>query len=164
MAVEGVRYRPGEAIRWLETGAEGMRYVANAQGRSVVRREGERNIGKDVMHAAGAIADFGKSAIAELIHRQAQATEFILHDKDFEIVSTNRVQTVPYASVISIRMKGDKATLVFERGSFSIRPEAYIVSGKIKVPIGWSRNDIEVPYEMLIDELAARVGVKVEMA
>ena len=162
--MDAVRYKPGEAIRWLETGAEGMRYVANAQGRSLVRREGERSIGKDVMHAAGALADFGKSAIADMMHRQAQATEFILHDDEFEIISSSRTQTIPYDTVISIRMKGDKATLVFERGSYSIKPEAYIVSGKIKVPIGWSRNDIEVPFEMLIDELAARVGVKVEMA
>lgn len=162
--MDAVRYKPGEAIRWLETGAEGMRYVANAQGRSLVRREGERSIGKDVMHAAGALADFGKSAIADMMHRQAQATEFILHDDEFEIISSSRTQTIPYDTVISIRMKGDKATLVFERGSYSIKPEAYIVSGKIKVPIGWARNDIEVPFEMLIDELAARVGVKVEMA
>lgn len=140
-----------------------MRYVANAQGRSLVRREGERSLGKDVMHAAGAIADFGKSALADLKHRQAQATEFILHETEFEIVSSSRAQTIPYDTVLSIRMKGDKATLVFEHGSYSIKPEAYIVSGKIKIPIGWSRNDIEVPYEMLIDELAARVGVKVEM-
>lgn len=141
-----------------------MRYVANAQGRSLVRREGERSIGKDVMHAAGAIADFGKSAIADLIHKQAQATEYLLRDDEFDVVSSTRSQTIAYKSVISIRMKGDKATLVLERGSVTIKPEAYIVSGQIKVPIGWSRNEIEVPFEMLIDELAARVGTKVEMA
>jgi hypothetical protein len=163
MSVEGVRYRPGEAIRWLSTGAQGMRQVANAQGRSVVRREGERTIGKDVMQAAGALADFGKSAFAELLHKQAEATEYILHEDEFEIVSSSRVQTIPYEEVLAIRTKGDKATLIFERGSHSIKPEAYIVSGKIRMPIGWSRNDIEVPFEMLIDELAARSGLKVEL-
>jgi len=116
------------------------------------------------MHAAGAIADFGKSAIADLIHRQAQATEYIFRDDEFDVVSSSRTQTISYKQIISIRMKGDKATVVMERGSLTIKPEAYIVSGTIKVPIGWRRNEIEVPYEMLIDELAAHAGVKIEIS
>ncbi|MEQ1821509.1 MAG: hypothetical protein ABL949_03280 [Fimbriimonadaceae bacterium] len=161
--METVRYTTAEAVRWLETGAQGMRFVANAQGRSLVRREGERTIGRDVLQAAGALADFGKSALADIRHSQAQATEYLLSDDAIEISSMGRTRTISYSEILSIRLRGDKATVVLERGSLNIRPEAYISSGKIRVPIGWERNEIEVPYEMLIDELAARAGVKVQM-
>ena len=78
----------------------------------------------------------------------------------------SQVEPRPFLSPRSylFGLRGDKATVVMERGSVNIRPEAYISSGRIKVPIGWERNEIEVPYEMLIDELAARAGIKVQMA
>lgn len=140
-----------------------MRFVANAQGKSLVRREGERTIGRDVLQAAGAIADYGKSAWADILHTQAQSTEYLLSDDALEISGSGRTRTIPFKEILSIRLRGDKATVVMERGSVNIRPEAYISSGRIKVPIGWERNEIEVPYEMLIDELAARAGIKVQM-
>ncbi|MEQ1936050.1 MAG: hypothetical protein ABL962_19525 [Fimbriimonadaceae bacterium] len=161
--METVRYTTAKAVRWLETGAQGMRFVANAQGRSLVRREGERTIGRDVLQAAGAIADYGKSAWADILHTQAQSTEYLLSDDALEISGSGRTRTIPFTEILSIRLRGDKATVVMERGSVNIRPEAYISSGRIKVPIGWERNEIEVPYEMLIDELAARAGIKVQM-
>ncbi len=161
--METVRYTTAQAVRWLETGAQGMRFVANAQGRSLVRREGERTIGRDVLHAAGAIADYGKSAWADILHTQAQSTEYLLSEDALEVSSSGRTKTIAYSEIISMRLRGDKATIVMERGSLTIRPEAYISSGKIKVPIGWERNEIEVPYEMLLDELAARAGVKISM-
>lgn len=160
--MELVRYRPGEAIRWLETGAQDFRKSAQRHGKSLVRREGERTIPKDFKQAAGALMDMGKSAIVDLMHHQAQASEYILHDDKFEISSSGRIRSIPYSEVTSIRMRNDKATLVMRQGSASVKPHAYIVSGRVKVPIGWSRNGMEVPYETLIDELSARCGIEVE--
>jgi hypothetical protein len=157
-----IRYKPGEAIRWLEMGAQDFRKNAQRQGKSLVRREGERNVSVDFKQAAGAIMDFGKGAWVDLMHRLAQASEYVLSDEYFEIVSSTRLRPVRYDDVDSIRIHGDKATLVLDRGSVVIKPHAYIVSGRVKVPIGWSRNDIEVPYEVLLDELSARCGVEVE--
>jgi len=37
-----------------------------------------------------------------------------------------------------------------------------VVAGRTKVPVGWRRNGLEVPYELLIDELAARSGRSIE--
>ena len=45
--------------------------------------------------------------------------------------------------------------LVLDRGTLQIKPYAYVVAGKLKVPIGWARNGIEVPYELLIEELSS---------
>lgn len=156
--MEEVRYKPGEAIRWLQTAAQDIRQAARRQGKSVVRREGERSLGRDLREIAGVLTDLGKSAMAELAHRQAEASEYVLHDTKFEIVAGGRIRTIPYSDVEAIKIRGDKAVLVMDQGSISIKPHAHVVAGRLKVPVGWTRNGIEVPFELLIDELSARCG------
>lgn len=160
--MEDVRYKPGEAIRWLQTGAGEIRKSAKRHGKSFAKREGARSFGKDLRDVAGVLTDLGKSALAELAHRQAEASEYVLHETEAEIVSGGRLRTVPYASVRSIRLDGDEATLILDQGSIVIKPTAYILAGRLKVPVGWTRNGIEVPYELLLDELAARCGKSID--
>ena len=162
--VELVRYKPGEAIRWLEMGAQDLKKSARRKGKSIVRREGERSIGRDISQAAGVLMGMGKGALADLIHHQAESSEYVLHDDRFEVVTPGRIKSVKYSQVRSIRMKNEKATLVLDQGSVTIKPHAYVVAGRIKVPIGWARNGMEVPYEVLLDELAARCDVDIEQA
>jgi len=160
--MEPIRYRPGEAIRWLEIGAEDIRKSAKRQGQSIVRREGGRTIGRDLRDAAGAIFDLGKSAVADVLHRQAQASEVILNDDGFTIANPTSSKTVKYKDVVDMKLRGDRLTVQMKQGAVTIKPYAHIVSGRIKVPVGWSRNGLEVAYEVLIDELSARCGVTVE--
>lgn len=160
--METIRYRPGEAIRWLEIGAADIRKSAKRHGQSIVRREGERTIGRDLRDAAGAIFDFGRSALADLVHRQAQASEFILEPEGFVVANPTSAKTYKYADVVDMKRRGDRVSIIFGQGSVVIKPYAYIVSGRIKVPVGWNRNGLEVPYDVLIDELSARCGVTVE--
>lgn len=160
--MEPIRYRPGEAIRWLEIGAEDIRKSARRQGQSIVRREGGRTIGRDLRDAAGAIYDLGKSALTDLIHRQAQASEVVLNDESFTVGNSASSKTVKYKEVVDMKLKGERLTVQLKQGSVTIKPYAYIVSGRVRVPVGWSRNGLEVPYEVLIDELSARCGVSVE--
>ena len=86
--MESSRYRPAEAMRWLEIGAQDVRQDARRQSTSVVRREGQRSIGKDLRDAAGAIVGLGKSALADLAHVQAAATEYALYEDRFEVFGT----------------------------------------------------------------------------
>lgn len=160
--MEPIRYRPGEAIRWLEIGAEDIRKSAKRQGQSIVRREGGRTFGRDIRDAAGAIFDLGKSALADLVHRQAQASEVVLNEEAFTVGNPTSSKTVRYADVVDMKLKGERLSIQLKQGTVTIKPYAYIVSGRIKVPVGWSRNGLEVPYEVLIDELSARCGVHVE--
>ena len=160
--MEPIRYRPGEAIRWLEIGAEDIRKSAKRQGQSIVRREGDRTWGRDLRDAAGAILDLGKSALADITHRQAQASEVVLNDESFTVGNAASAKTVRYKDVVDMKLRGDRLTVQLKQGSVTIKPYAHIVSGRIKVPVGWSRNGLEVPYEVLIDELSARCGVTVE--
>lgn len=151
-------------MRWLQTGADALRKRAKAQGVSLVRREGERSLGKDLGAAAGALLDVGKGAVADLLHRQAEARSYTLLEDRFSINGPTGTRTVPYSQVASIRLAQDKATVVLTKGSLTIAPYAHIVAGRVRVPVGWSRNGLEVPYELLIEELAARCGVEVETA
>lgn len=162
--MELVRYKPGEAIRWLEMGAEDFRKSAQRKSKSLVRREGERTIGQDVRDVAGALVGIGKGAIAELLHKQADASEYVLHDDHIEIITPTRIRSIRYSAVQAIRMRGERASVVLDQGSITIKPHAHIVSGKLRVPVGWTRNGMEVPYEVLLDELSARCDVRIEQA
>ncbi len=141
-----------------------MKRNAKRQGKSLMKREGDRNLGQDVRDVAGVLVGMGKGALADLLHRQAEASEYVLQEDAFEILASGRVKSIKYAAVKSIKLHGDKATVAFSQGSVVIRPHAYILSGRLKVPVGWARNGLEVPYETLLDELAARCNVEVEQA
>jgi hypothetical protein len=160
--VEIVRYRAGEAIRWLQTGAENIRRSAKAKGRSMIDPEHERTFGQNIKTAAGAVFDYGKGAYADMMHKQAEASEYVLLEKHFDIVNGSVIKAVPYDRVRKVELKNDKATVMLDKGTIYIKPFAHIVSGKAKVPVGWSRNGIEVPFELLVEELAARCGLDVD--
>lgn len=160
--METIRYRPGDALRWLEIGAKETYKRAARQGASVIRREGERGIGRDIMQTAGALLDAGKGALTDFMHRQAEASEYAFSDDALEVITGRNVKSYPYAKVQYIRRSGDRIVVALDQGSVTIKPFAYIVAGKLRVPLGWDRNGMEVPYEMLAEELAARVGVNIQ--
>ena len=163
MVVEPIRYKPGEAIRWLETAAEANRKSAKLKGKEV--------FGSDIPPGAklgqglGALFDLGRGAWADILHKQAEASEYVLQDDRFDVVSGNSIKSVLYGDVKKIAMKGERATVTLQRGSvLQIKPYAHITAGRIRVPVGWMRNGMEVPYDLLIEELSARCGVEVEAA
>jgi hypothetical protein len=162
--VELVRYKPGEAIRWLETGADNIRKGAQNRGLNLLRQTGgdSKTFGENLKTAAGALFDFGKGTYAEMMHRQAEDSEFVLQEEQFDIVNGGNMKTIPYNRVVAVHLKGDRATLTLDKGIVVLKPFAYIVAGRIKVPVGWVRNGIEVPYELLLLELSARCGVDIQ--
>jgi len=161
--VELVRYRPGEAIRWLETGAENIRKGAQNKGMNLFKQGVDsKTFGENLKTAAGVIFDFGKGTYADMVHKHAEDSEFVLQDKQFDIVSGGNMKTILYERVVSVQVRGDRALFTLDKGTVTVKPFAYIVSGRIKVPVGWVRNGIEVPYELLTLELAARCGVEIQ--
>ena len=101
--VELIRYKPGEAMRWLELGAQDLKKNASRQRKSVIRREGERSIGRDVRDVAGALMGMGKGAVADFLSRQAQASEYVLHEEFFEIITPGRIRSQARPSTASSR-------------------------------------------------------------
>jgi hypothetical protein len=161
ISVEPVRYRPADAIQWLEFGAQERREGAKKKGVDLVRREGHRTIGKDLKQVAGAIVELGKSALAGMAHRRAQGTEYVLRDNVLEVVRAGSIESIPYDDVERIEQRGDKVQIHYRDRALTIKPQAYIVAGRIKAPVGWSRNGIEVPFAVLPDEIAARCRLDV---
>lgn len=159
---ELVRYRAGEAIRWLDLGSDSLRDQAARQTKDVMDRKGERSITKDIAGLFGAAMNYGRGAVADMKHRQAEASEYTLDAEGFDIKTGRMLRRIRYAEVKAIRREGDKVKVILVQGSLEIKPYAHIVSGRAKVPIGWERNDIEVPYELLIEELAARAKVEID--
>jgi hypothetical protein len=159
--MEPVRYRPGEAIRWLEMGAGSSRKSAQNKGKDLVQRRGGKPLMENVATAAGALFDMGKSAYADVLHNAAREAEIVLFDDHFEAGKGVR-KPYRYADVRRIEIEGDQYTIVLQNDRVTIKPYAHLVSGRVRVPIGWSRNGIEVPYELVIEEIAARAGIEAE--
>jgi hypothetical protein len=162
--VELVRYRPGEAIRWLQTGADTMRKTASSRSREVVRQTGvdQKGFGENVKTVAGVLYDYGKSAYADVVRKHVETSEFVLQQDHFDLVHDGSIKTIPYLRIKQVLLTSERARLILDKGSVSIKPVAFVLAGRLKVPVGWTRNGIEVPFEMLIEELAARCGLEVE--
>jgi hypothetical protein len=157
--MDSARYRPAEALRWLEVGVRDMMERASRKGARVVRREGERTFSRDVQEAAGAVFDFGRGALVDLARKKAEETTYLLLDDRMEIFESGRTRAVRYDDIVSIQARGaDRFVLALTRGALTIKPLAHLVSGKLKVPVGWTRNGLDAPYELLIEEIAARAN------
>jgi hypothetical protein len=148
--MELIRYKPGEAVRWLDSGAKDMLARAKKKGEGVLNRDLQRQMKQDLADVAGAVIDVGKGAMAELLHRQAQATEYVLSEDRFEILRPGSVKSVRYDTVVGISRRGDAIDIDLDSGAITV-----------KVPVGWDRNGIEVAYDVLADELAARCKVNI---
>jgi hypothetical protein len=157
-----VRYRPGEALRWLEGVSEGSLDRAREKAGHISERQG--SIGTKIKDAAGVLIDLSRSAYAELTKRRADASEFAFLDSEFVITRPGAKQTLPYSSVKKFTKDKDKVVITLSHGSITVRPYAYIVAGKVRVPVGWDRNGSEVPYEVLFEEWAARCQLPLDVS
>ena len=163
--MDAVRYRPGDALRWLETGAGAHRKSARDKGRAILNAPNGVTalaIKEGVFNAAGAIADLSRGAYAELVKRQAESYEIVLSENEFSMSRPTGPRTFRYEDVTAISQDRDKVTITVGPTALTIKPYAYITTGRVKVPIGWDRNGMEVPYELLVEELAARCRVEVD--
>ncbi|MBS1716168.1 MAG: hypothetical protein JSS72_00370 [Armatimonadetes bacterium] len=160
--MESARYKPGEAVRWLQEGAEGAKKSLREKGRSITQPDIHHTFSQNVRAVAGALLDMGKGAMAEIAHRQAMAREYSLGETAMEVIQPGSAKVVPYDTIRRLEQRGDRTTVITTTSRFVIRPYAYIVAGRLKVPIGWERNGMEVPYELIIEELSARCGLDLE--
>lgn len=160
-----VTYRPPDVLHWLSMGSQEAIQSAKRKGMALTKSDPEASVKKKLLQAASAAADLGRGAAADLIHRQAAETIYRLHDGHMDVRTPMSRQTIEYGAVSAIKSRGkDRFTVEYEGGTLTIRPIASIASGRIRVPIGWMRNEIEVPFTMLLQELSARCGLEIEPA
>lgn len=157
-----VVYTPAEVLHWFDTDAK--RAHANARTKSLsVAKKSEEGILPALKEAAGAAISFGKGTIGNIVQKSAEETRYELHDNGLEAIDLARKVKLDYSEIKQIVAKANnKYQILFHGGSLTVKPVAHLVAGRHRVPVGWVRNGFEVPYAMLIDEIAARAAVEVE--
>jgi hypothetical protein len=161
---EPVVYSPPACIQWFEVGAGGIKQDARAKAKAAKVGLQEKDLGTALKEGLSAAMRAGRAAMANLAGKRSEATEVRLYEDHFELVSLLKTVSIPYKEVRSIAPSpGGKHryTLTLRSGEHTLSPVAYLVSGSARVPVGWQRNGMEVPYLLLIEELAARCGVEV---
>lgn len=161
--MSSVRYRPPDAVRWLELGAEASGRSAQRRGASAIR-VADGDLKRNLRDVAVSLGGFGKTALARAYHAGRQGNEYVLHEDHFEIVGGPKTRVIRYEDVKQLLATGDRLRVITSSGEVKIEPPAYISVGRVRVPIGWSRNNMDVPYDVLIDELSARCRVNIENA
>ncbi|MBX3097137.1 MAG: hypothetical protein KF812_09765 [Fimbriimonadaceae bacterium] len=153
--MSAVYYRPAAALRWL--------------GYKSAERPTERkpaptpdDIGKRVKKAAEVMWGVGKGAMEDMDKRQAEGVGYTLTDSHVEFASVTGTRRIAYKSIENIFViENDRYLIEYEGGRHTVKPAAHLVAGRKRVPVGWDRNGTEVPYHLLIEEIAARAGVDI---
>lgn len=157
-----VRYRPSNSLSWLAEGAEAGLKKAERLTKDAVSRKSSESPKERIVSAGKALFEFAKSAYTEVSRSRAEAKEYALSDSDIHIISGSHDETVKFNDVKRIEVSGLNAWIRHKNGAFNIQPYAYVVAQGAKAPIGWNRDGHEVPFELLIQEIAARAGVEIE--
>jgi hypothetical protein len=157
-----VYYRPAEIIGLIGEDSNESRHRARKQTKEISRATEEQGIGGGLRQAANVVMSLGRGAFGEVLRRQVESVGYVLDGENFEYKTLTGRKSVPYKDVTDIISKsGDKFEVKFKDGAVVIKPIAHLVSGRFRVPIGWLRDGMEVPYTMLIDELSSRCGVEI---
>jgi len=158
-----VYYKPADVLHWFGEDAKSAKSEAKRKGKDLVKATTEAGIVSGLKQAAATAASFGRGAIGELVQRQAGETGYTLFDAGFEVADMVKTKKVDYSAVRQILSKpNDRFQILYDGGSVTIRPVAHLVAGRLRVPVGWVRNGMEVPYAMLIEEISARSGVEID--
>jgi len=161
--MSAVYYKAADVLHWFGEDAKNAKSLAKKRGKELVKTTSESGIVDGIKHAANMAASYGRGAFGDLVHKQASDTGFVLYETGFEIADMVKKKKVDYDAVRQIVSKpNDRYQVFYDGGSVTIRPVAHLVAGRLRVPVGWVRNGMEVPYVMLIEEISARCGVEID--
>lgn len=153
-----IYYKPADALHWLEPALR-----ATKEGRKKAKAKEEKKLTDTLRQGFASAMEFGSDALTDLRHRRMDEVLYLLNEDSFEAITLSTHKKVGFDKVKAV-VAGDKDRyrVDYEGGSLTIKPLAHLVSGRARVPIGWKRNGIEVPYTLLAEELAARCGVEID--
>jgi hypothetical protein len=154
--------QPAEVMHWFDTESKRTNAMAKAQTRDIARAANEEGLIPGLKQAATAAISMTKGAYGSVVQKQAEETRVDFFDAGFEFVDLTKRIKVDYSQVRQIVAKaGDRYQVLYNGGSLMVKPVAHLVAGKYRVPVGWRRNGIEVPFLTLIEELSGRCGVEI---
>lgn len=150
-----VRYRPADAIRWIEIGARRISKPGDLPYDPPSDPKGA------ILHAFTKALDLGRTKWAEIQGKALRAKEYLLYEDRFEIVSPSRTRVALYADIESLEVKrGDVFLFHLKQRRVAIRPYAWLLTMGVRIPLGWERNRVDVPFETLPEEIALRANVR----
>ncbi|MBS1722260.1 MAG: hypothetical protein JSS66_04550 [Armatimonadetes bacterium] len=154
-----VTYKPAEVLHWFGIGSRQARQRARRKSQAALSGN---DFAQGIRDVAGAAAELGKGALSDIVQRRAEDTTYQFFEDAFEVNGITSRRRIPYEDVTGIEaLTHDRFELHHKGGALMIKPIAHLVAGRLRVPVGWSRNGMEVPYATLIEELAARCGVEI---
>ena len=163
--MDSVTYRSPDLLHWFGAGSDAA--VESAKRRTKAAAEGasKSDIKKSLVNVAGAALDIGRMAAVDIVKRQIEDTVYRFDDDVFEVQLAIGTKRIRYEDVASIVAKtNDRYVVTYAGGSITVKPVAHLVSGRVRVPIGWIRNGLDVSYATLAVELAARCDLDIEPA
>jgi hypothetical protein len=153
-----IYYKPADAIHWLEPASR-----ATKDGGKKKAKKEDKKLTDSIRQGFSAAAEFGSNAMTDLRHRRMDEVLYLLNEESFEAITLSTHKKIEFEKVKAIVGEDkDRFRVDYDGGSLTIKPLAHLVSGRARVPIGWKRNGIEVPYTLLAEELAARCGVEID--
>ncbi|MCH8274301.1 MAG: hypothetical protein IH851_05885 [Armatimonadetes bacterium] len=154
-----IRYRPADVARWLEIGAGSMRRT------NAPTRVPGGEIGRVILETVGKVVGQGKGALVQVAVRRLGHLEYRLYDDRIEVTTASSERCVSYDRISAIEtMRPGEYRVVTRDGALRIKPYAWLNVTGLRVPFGWLRDGMEVPFELLIEELAGRAKIVVEKA
>ncbi len=155
-------YRPVDILHWFGMESRRNRRSGFHKGGLVPKKATEQGVVQGLKLVASAAYDLTRGAASDLVQAQAGQTEYVLHDSGFEAVDLVRRVKIDYKQVHKIIAKqNDKFLIVADNANVTVKPVAHLSAGHVRVPVGWVRNGMEVPFATLIEELSARCSVDV---
>lgn len=160
--MSAVYYKPPEISHWLEEGSKTARDAGKEKTKELAKATSHFDIAQSLKAAASAAKGFGKSAMAELAQRKIDEVSYTVYEDAIEAESITGRKRIPFTEITTIiKEKNDRFSVVSEAVTIHIKPIAHLVTSRVRVPIGWNRSGMEVPYGLLIEEISARCGVEI---
>lgn len=160
--MEVVVYRPAAAVEWLNRGNRSDRRKAISSALSVPHVAADQGVVKGVQQMAKSAYRLGKQALGDYSTLKAEEKSYTLFEGGLEVQGLGRHQKIDYSAIERcVDVGKDGYDFYHTGGILTIKPVAHIVSGTLKVPLGWTRNQVEVEYELLVEEICARCGITV---
>lgn len=146
------RYIPFDIQNWVELGTGTLQH-----GRPPVKVPGGE-IGKSVGELISRAVRTSQGAVANLKVKRIDQIEYRLSDDFFEIEGGARIDYADIKRIEHSKKSGFRIYSSFKE--IEINPYAWLKVGSVEVPLGWLRDGLEVPFELLVQEIGIRAKVE----
>jgi hypothetical protein len=142
-----VKYKPVDIIRWID-------FTTESHNKTHTK---ESPFPKTIKQALQKMVNLSKTTTAQVARNAIEQLEYRLYHDSLEMHSQTGFRSILYSQVTHIEiLKREAFRIRTEKETVRIKPYAWMIVANLKIPLGWRREDMEVPYHLLLEEIAAR--------